>query len=148
MARGPYERTFDLQDRIFTALSQRNKDGDYASPKTFAELKRELGVSDSSLFAALRPMIQDTSWTGVHIGCEVEVDERGHILHKYKLIDAEKAKTDPLPNVEIVHSRKDRKVGWRTRKLISKGSKVGRTHHVAGSQYYVRHGTIHWRDEQ
>jgi hypothetical protein len=144
MPRGPYERTDDLQERIFNALSQQNKAGDYASPKTFAELKRELDLSDSSLFAALRPMIQDTSRHGT-VGCEVEVDN-GHILHKYKLIDPKKAKTNLLP-IELVYSKKDRRVGWRTLKLISKASKVGRKHHVAGNQYSVRHGPIHWRDQ-
>jgi hypothetical protein len=143
MPRGPYERTDDLQERIFNALSQQNKDGDYASPKTFAELKRDLGVSDSSLFAALRPMIQDTSRHGT-VGCEVEVDS-GHILHKYKLIDAKKAKTHLLP-IEVVHS-KDGRTGWRTLTRISKGSKVGRNHYVAGSQYTVRRGRIHWREQ-
>jgi len=128
----------DLQLRILSALSDK--------PKTVSELKQELHVSDSSLFSALRPMIQGVARYSV--GCDVRVDERGRIVHKYK---PDPQRSRPIliknPPFEVVYDKKNRRSGHRMLKSIGSGVRATRKQHIEGPRGHVRRGPIQWHDQ-
>jgi hypothetical protein len=131
----------DLQARIRDELSD--------SPKTASELQGKLDVSWSSLCAALRPMIQGTASRPMTrgpiipgVGCGVEVDKHGLIVHKYRL---EPERSRPIlvknPPFELVHSKKDGRTRAYKLKLVSRGKRAKKGD--VETPYYVRRTPVH-----
>lgn len=121
---------------ILAALSRENSRGESNSPKTAMELCNEIGIKKSSLYSALRPMIQGVAVGGV--GCEIEVNKNGKIVHKFRK-DLEKSKTFLIyhPNRLRVVDKKNRRSGFQPYKR-EKGKN--------GKYYAKPYGHVKWNE--
>ena len=122
---------------ILDALKQENTRGENNSPKTAAELCKEIGIKKSSLYQALRPMIQGMAIASV--GCEIGINKNGKIVHKFRH-EPEKSTTFLIdhPNRLLVHDQKNRRIGLKPYKRV-------RREKGEGSKYYPKpYGSVKW----
>jgi len=139
MPKRTHLRQQEIQLMILAALTRDNTRGEMNSPKTAAELCKEIGVKKSSLYYALRPMIQGIAIGSV--GCEIEINNKGRIVHKFRS-EPEKSKAflipGPQPNRLLIVDKKNRRAGLQPYKRVKR--EKGK-----GSKYYAKpYGRVKW----